>query len=451
MSYNSENPGSGIIVPDPGSPAPQWDAIQRGEGSLFLGYRRAREYDNSDGEGQDRCAITICGQTVIAVLADGVSQSFAGEIAAYAVVQTVTEALTQAIKTARIAECFAQMPLLLQSAARHYAIDVLQKPLPDEIPDIRRELLEEMRVGGSQAVFGAFCYNMRSKMLTAVLLGDVRLRYLTPDGPQMLESGAMGRFTVTSDPNSPLNGIAVTTQLPVAVIENVEMAWIHSDGVPDSWGAAPSNLFDSNCLLEALNHWARKDDASIVGFASTSAISWAAQNEPPVISAPPSEPRLPFGLSVSRTPKPNPEPEIAHAEEQPPLYLPPVATEPEYKYQPQEVRPTKSAIPRLTLEAVAGVAVVCFVIGIMIGRNRPQAVVPVPTTNNTNSKPAKANTPTDQKALSHQLHETRVALKNKELIQSCNSNITSDLQSTIDAASRAISEWKAAHQDDKDE
>ena len=443
----------GTLIPRASTAQPQWVVVPRSGSALFMGYRRALEYDPENGVGQDMCAITVWGQTVIGVLADGVSQSFAGEIAAGAVVDGLMSAITKALQQGSVQALFTNLPAVLTDIARSASPKVREKPLPPMVSERLADVLEEMRESGSQAVFAAFCLDLRSNHLIGALLGDVRLRVRTAGDVLFVDAPANGRFEVTPNVDSPKNGIVSADALKVITVENVEMAWIHSDGVPDSWGAAPSNLFDGNTLSAALNHWARKDDASIVGFASTRALEWAAQNEPPVISAPPSEPRLPFGLSVSRTPSPDPEPEIAHAEEQPPVYLPPVSTEPEYKYQPQEVRPTKSAKPRLTLDKAAGIAVVCLVIGIMIGRgaNRPQAVVPVPTTNNTSSKPAKANTPTDQKALSHQLHETRVALRNNKLILSCDKRIKGDLQNTIDTASNALNEWKTAHEDDKDE
>jgi hypothetical protein len=441
----------GTLIPRASTAEPQWVGVPRSGTALFMGYRRALEYDPDNGVGQDRCAITVWGQTVIAVLADGVSQSFAGEIAAEAVVDGLMSAITTALKEGSVQALFTNLPAVLTGFARAASPKVREKPLPTTVSERLADVLEEMRANGSQAVFGAFCLDLRSKRLIGALLGDVRFRVRTAGDLILVDAPAHGRFEVTPDADSLQNGIVNTDALKVITIENVEMAWIHSDGVPDSWGAAPSNLLDSNTLSAALNHWARKDDASIVGFASASALDWAARNEPPVISAPPSAPRLPFGISVSKTPKPDPEPQVTDEEDQAPVYLPPVSPEPEYTYQPQEVRSTKPAKPRLTLEAVAGVAVVCFVIGIMIGRNRPQAVVSVQPTGKTNSKPARANTPMDQKALSNQLHETRVALKNKGLIQSCDPKMQSELQSTIDAASNALSEWKAAHGNDSED
>src|SRR4051812_13744902 len=60
---------------------------EAGPGVAFRGYRRCREYDPKDGEGQDEVVLFTDRQRVIAVLADGVSQSFYGQLAAEVVVR----------------------------------------------------------------------------------------------------------------------------------------------------------------------------------------------------------------------------------------------------------------------------------------------------------------------------------------------------------------------------
>src|SRR5690242_19400055 len=56
---------------------------------LCLGYRRCRDFDSSNELGQDFATVRTSGDFTVGVVADGVSQSFYGHLAAMHVAKTL--------------------------------------------------------------------------------------------------------------------------------------------------------------------------------------------------------------------------------------------------------------------------------------------------------------------------------------------------------------------------
>ena len=453
MTQFNHSGDDGSMQANADSGEPQWNAIQRKDGTLFLGYRRALEYDAQNGCGQDRCAITIWGQTVIAVLADGVSQSFAGEIAAEAVVNGLQTALTRAVQNGTEQAFFDQLPDTLQAIAKDASQKVAQKPLPVNASERMADVLEEMREGGSQAVFGAFCLNLRTKTLYAALLGDVRLRYWEGTSATFLEAPAGGRFTACTDPFNDRSGVNDRSSLRTLTKTGVEMAWIHSDGVPDSWGEAPSSLSDGAAITDALNHWANKDDASIVGYASKTLESWCDSNPAPVLKQIPA--RMPvYAMPITvQTTVPDVLPDLNEGNKDPNFSV--AGTKQDWQDNPDAPASILSGIEQMrhfrpTPQGALVIASSCLlcglVIGFLIGHGQPN-----PPAKPTDKKPAIEAAPAP-KPLKDQAHDLRAALQDGDMVTALSKkDVEEDLDRTIFALQHSKKTWMKAHRKPREE
>lgn len=165
---------------DPGKETP----LQFGqlEGLVFrYAYARAAETRRNGGVGQDFLAFSQVERSFVFVVCDGVGQSFFGEIAA----QSLTRALMGWMEAHRAQ---LQQPGIREDlvrfldAERFSASRVVDAyPIPDEVPGMLRDVLEEKRALGSEAMFvcGCICLDSATYPSGAIFLawmGDMRAR-----------------------------------------------------------------------------------------------------------------------------------------------------------------------------------------------------------------------------------------------------------------------------------
>lgn len=249
---------------------------------VFLGYRRCREYDERNGEGQDYAWLMADGSRVIGILADGVSQSFYGQIAARHVVDGLAEHLREQAEFDDRHESRAKLLSALRKTARDGAQEVAAYTLRAGLSATMQELLEQERLRGSQAVFGAFVYDCASQQLTACQVGDVRLRIIGEQngqiGSYLLPANKMGRYCtpVSAD----LYDSGLERDLVLQTFDSVLGVLLYSDGVADTWGQRPAGLEKGSegSLRDAMNVWAIKDDVSMVGLMTERVARWSAAN-----------------------------------------------------------------------------------------------------------------------------------------------------------------------------
>jgi hypothetical protein len=287
---HQQNPADWISNPKIGNIQLEISEMPRGKGNalpgkVIFGYRRCREYDDRNGEGQDYARLHSDTDRVVGVLADGVSQSFFGQIAARRVVEGLMDHLFgdgpfDAVKLSQ-----GSLIDALHAIAQEGADEVTHYSLRDDLSPTMRDLLEADRRKGSQTVFGVFAYERATRSLTVCQLGDVRIQVFA-DGhdPFMVPADKMGRFSIPTRSAS-----KIAENLHIEHYENVLGVLMHSDGVDDKWGEKPSALeIEQRGTLEAaMEQWARQDDVSIVGVLTEPLVGWAAKNPLPTISKKP--------------------------------------------------------------------------------------------------------------------------------------------------------------------
>ncbi|HLK57108.1 MAG TPA: protein phosphatase 2C domain-containing protein [Chthonomonadaceae bacterium] len=251
-------------------------------GRVLLGYRRCLEKDDRNGEGEDYAWLFAGRDCVLAALADGVSQSFFGQIAA----QQVVNGLAQYLRNGNRLEVPRKQALIqaLRGIAQEGAHGVARYPLRQGLSSTMIELLEEERIKGSEAVFGAFVFDRTNRRLAVCQVGDIRIRVFLQDArggivSHLVPANKRGRFSTvaTANPGDP----ALERDLVIQSFDNVLGVLVHSDGVDDHWGEEPAALDpqQEEKLRIALNCWAAKDDVSVVGVLTDPLLKWTAHHK----------------------------------------------------------------------------------------------------------------------------------------------------------------------------
>jgi hypothetical protein len=262
-----------VELPSPSSRDPNWNA--------GLGYRRCLDFDQiagGKGAGQDDAGLIADDRFVVGALADGVSQSFFGDLAASICRREVLQYLWDNRRTPPDAAEFGDF---LRRLERSIESAVASYPIPDRIGGLLRDELEERRRStGSQAVFGAFVLDRATQdgAVTAYQVGDVSL--FAYAGPQtgcpigwtpvsgQNRSGAV--LSLDAEPDGRIRSTGVgNLLLAYGRLSGVRGIVVHSDGLPSRWGGTLDGIDNPEGLRERLRQWAARDDASFILALST--------------------------------------------------------------------------------------------------------------------------------------------------------------------------------------
>lgn len=230
--------------------------------TIRAGYRRCVEYDAVDGTGQDDAALRCDREYVVGVVADGVSQSFRGDLAARWVTSWLLEQLWRQRE---------EPPEQGRLAA---ALEQHARDLEDKLADVEinrsldaymQRALDLNRRKGSQAVLGAFVLRISDGRLDVFLLGDIRGMVLSDGGVQRVAAAdPKGRWAV------PSRGALTLTHYR---LEGVRTVWLASDGVKEEFFARleaeglVTQQGVANSELEAeMERWAADDDVSFIAL-----------------------------------------------------------------------------------------------------------------------------------------------------------------------------------------
>src|SRR5215210_5431056 len=131
---------------------------------VFLGYRRSLDFDTRNNPGQDFAAVRGDNDGyVVGVVADGVSQSFYGNLAAYYLSESLLDTLWKQRKRPPSEN---DLERELRELERKVATEVVENhPIPDDLVPLHRESLEDKRSKGSQTVFASFVLDASRKRL----------------------------------------------------------------------------------------------------------------------------------------------------------------------------------------------------------------------------------------------------------------------------------------------
>jgi hypothetical protein len=225
-----------------------------GSVSLALGYRRAAEFEQGDHPGQDFAVVRAGGGRVVAVVADGVSQSFFGDIAARHLANGVAELLwTRAANPPDAAEMLDALRGMAPAA--HAEAETVA--IAEHAPDLLRAALERQRPEGSQTVFAAAVFDPAAGTARLYQVGDaVVVLFGAGDdaGTSVPANHPRARWSTRS---------AAALRLEVRDYAGVRGLVLRSDGAStfgDRWGDAA----DEGAFRERAEHLAGVDDVSFV-------------------------------------------------------------------------------------------------------------------------------------------------------------------------------------------
>jgi Protein phosphatase 2C len=219
---------------------------------VAMGYRRYRDCDKGDSPGQDYAVIRGDGRHVVGVLADGVGQSFFGNLAAEKVSNWLLEELWRSRWNPSTDEDLEQG---LRSAEKDFSLTIENYSL-DHLPDWHQKALEGTRRAGSQAVFATFVWDFREGSGYLYQVGDVVAILFRNEGPQRIESNPKGRWS--SAGRSQLHLLRTDLSDATAIL-------LKSDGADPAWGLdLQRQIWDRQGFLEMASRRAEGDDVSFV-------------------------------------------------------------------------------------------------------------------------------------------------------------------------------------------
>lgn len=136
-------------------------------------YARSADAFNLNEYNQDAYTLRANAQRLVAVVADGVGQSFCGEVAAMAVTQSIMQAFWQMndINESRILTVLNEYLVALAPKVTKILNDIDLS----QHPQMFRDVLMQRRGYGSESVFVAILIDIPSNTMYCVWLGDCRL------------------------------------------------------------------------------------------------------------------------------------------------------------------------------------------------------------------------------------------------------------------------------------
>jgi hypothetical protein len=254
------------------SPTPSFDSTQRsgevqtvslplGETrpSLVAGYRRHLEFDAGNHAGQDWCGFRVAGPRFAVVVADGVSQSFMGDIAARVMGSGLVDAIAREGEAA-LAEPRSSALLTELRATAQAEVDSFA--LGGDIPEFLRGTLEVKRsTTGSQTVVAAIALDLTTGRGRLLLIGDVTVTIQRENRPPLEVTGdRRARWSTLHG----LRGNAV-----LEALDGVTGFVIATDGLPAQFARDLAALSDVAQVRTALSAGAERDDACFVALIPT--------------------------------------------------------------------------------------------------------------------------------------------------------------------------------------
>jgi hypothetical protein len=228
---------------------------------LVAGYRRWLEFDAADQAGQDFCSFKCDGSHAVMVVADGVSQSFYGDLAARLVGRELLDFLwsqresppcVEALRT-RLNECCATVTKVVRG-----------KAVNPSTSGIKRLALEATRRDGSQTVLGAGLVDCRSEHGWLFLLGDIVAVVDDASGSCSCTGVKRTRWS---------NTYGVKGDIYVRSLSEVRSLLLKSDGVAEVQADELSSLLSKDAFERSADQWAKADDVSFVWLSTRNPLS----------------------------------------------------------------------------------------------------------------------------------------------------------------------------------
>lgn len=235
----------------------QVQVVQESGLAYRFAYARASETQKTGDLGQDYLTVLNLKKALIFALCDGVSQSFMGDLAARYLGNALVEWLKAPSRIAMSHEDIRDtLDAHLRDLTEAATAEVQRYPLPQNIPSMLREVLEQKREIGSQTTFvcGRIdlpCQESPEGHLVLAWMGDSRLRVWSKDGTPLPLNGNFETAQRWSSDRGPINGQPNVYVSPLEPTIGRIMAY--TDGLPalDDWQESPSNTTVDKLIADA--------------------------------------------------------------------------------------------------------------------------------------------------------------------------------------------------------
>lgn len=235
---------------------------------IAWGYRKSLDCHESD-YGQDAIEFRMDHRHVVAVVADGVSQSFFGDLAARYVGHELCKSLWN-YRSAPLAG--ADLQQRLEKARAGIESEIARFELPLDLSKAERESLERKRSQvGSHAVFVAVVVDLAQRTARFYRVGDAAMAFV--------QEGDTRTQQLVSDDKARWTSLAgLTGPLLVCDVPGVRRVMLFSDGWRDDSRAPGARLRDSDWFAaesEAAQQLSSGDDVAVLEIVKLSGPSAA--------------------------------------------------------------------------------------------------------------------------------------------------------------------------------
>jgi hypothetical protein len=239
-------------------------------------YARSADSRAHDDVGQDFLALRADERVLAFALCDGVSQSFFGDLAARilgeALVQWFWENVTSLLKSSDGALRSA-LGEFLDSLVAPASQQVARISVPDHLPPMVREVLEEKRGLGSESTFVAGRLDLRTNRLYLAWMGDSRLRLWDEQGEI---TAKLGQTFHTAERWSTRRGRIGNLHVAVIPLAALRYLIAYSDGLARLDRAMSRHLRDES-IQAAIDFAGRRPDSDDVSYFEV----WLGGRRPP--------------------------------------------------------------------------------------------------------------------------------------------------------------------------
>ncbi len=166
---------------------------EEGMAVIYAGYRRCSDFDLGNHAGQDYISLRADERTVVGVVADGVGQSFYGDLAGRRVAKYLLEFLWTHRATPPSDQ---ELTHALLTEAKAFESEVNEFAIPSHLTPLLREALAITRAKGSQAVFAAFIFDLSHPLVHVYQVGDVDVYIFYEDqATERIQAAKRGRWS----------------------------------------------------------------------------------------------------------------------------------------------------------------------------------------------------------------------------------------------------------------
>lgn len=254
-----DSPFGALRLPQDREHPPQWE--RRAGLEWRYAYARAAETQALGEVGQDVIVLDGSDHALNFCLADGVSQSFFGDLAASALGDSLVRWVARLESNSDARQIGLELSELLEKLRMQVTEEVNIFPLPKSLPPMLIEVLDQKRNNGSESMFVCGFVRPREDRLLLCWLGDMRCRVWRNGHEEKLA----GHFRTEDRWSSRRGPVAGPAQIVLTNLSGVSRVMVYSDGLAslDDLPEAPSDPA-LQAAIEAAGRSPTSDDISFL-------------------------------------------------------------------------------------------------------------------------------------------------------------------------------------------